>query len=125
MDDRRTSLDPTTRVRAAIDATLERGEIVSHAVRAIGCTIALTNRHLILARDGSAFRPKTGIRRWQLDDRLAVRAGLLRHGTGTLVIQWDRDATSVFVDAESWDEALALVGATYTAIRRSGRSSRS
>lgn len=120
MDDSRTSLDPTTSVGSAIDATLEPGETVTHAVRAIGCTVALTGRHLILAREGSAFRPKTGVRRWDIDGRLSVRAGLLRHGTGTLVIQWDRDATSVFVAADNWDDALALVGATYTAIRRSG-----
>ena len=120
MDDSRTSLDPTTGVRSAIEATLEAGETITHAVLAIGCTLALTERHLILAREGSAFRPKTGLRRWDIDSRLSIRAGLLRHDTGTLVIQWDRDATSVFVAGDNWDDALALVGATRTAIRRSG-----
>jgi hypothetical protein len=118
MDPLRTSATVTEAIRSAIDSALEPGEQVMHLVPAIGCTLALTPRRLIVAREGSAFRPKTGIRHWGLDERLSVRVGLVRHGSGSLVIHWDREATSVFVDAVHWDDALALVGAARAAIRR-------
>jgi hypothetical protein len=118
MDPLRTSATVTEAIRSAIDSALEPGEQVMHLVPAIGCTLALTPRRLIVAREGSAFRPKTGVRHWDLDERLSVRVGLVRHGSGSLVIDRDREATSVFVDADHWDEALALVGAARAGIRR-------
>jgi hypothetical protein len=101
------------RLRAALDD----GEDVTHIVPAIGCILALTPSRLLLVREGSAFRPKTGVREWVLDASLTLRAGLVRHGTGSLVIRHDRDATSVFVRADHWDEALELVGAVRGRIR--------
>jgi hypothetical protein len=100
---------------------LQPGEEVTHSVPAIGCTIMLTSSHLVVARDGSSFRPKTGVRRWELDERLKIRTGLVRHGTGSLVIVWERDATSVFVRADDWEAVLELVAAARTAIRRGDR----
>jgi hypothetical protein len=119
-----TRISPATPLgsSAALDAALAPGERVTHLVPAIGCTLALTSDGLIIAREGSTFRPKTGIRRWDLDDRLAIRAGLVRQGSGSLVILWDRDATSVFVRAEHWDAALELVGAVRASIRRVERA---
>ncbi|HET9457811.1 MAG TPA: hypothetical protein VFO78_10745 [Candidatus Limnocylindrales bacterium] len=115
-----TPVRPATRpdARAALRSALAPGEKVTHLVPAIGCILALTTERLIVAREGSAFRPKTGVRRWDLDERLSMRAGLVRHGTGTLAILWDRDATSVFVRAEHWDAALELVGAVRVSVRR-------
>jgi hypothetical protein len=98
-------------------AALEHGEAITHFVPAIGCVIALTPVRLLVVREGSAFRPKTGVRAWALGGGLNVRAGLVRQGTGSLVIKWDRAATSVFVRADHWDDALALVGAVRARIR--------
>jgi hypothetical protein len=99
-------------------ATLAPSERVTHAVRAIGCTLALTTNRLLVIRDGWAFRPKTGIRDWQLDAALDVRSGLGQHGTGSLAIRQGRDATSVFVPTEEWAAALQLIGALRNRIRR-------
>lgn len=108
----------------ALRDALEPEEHITHAIPAIGCTLALTDRRLIILRDGAAFRPKTGIRTWSLDDHLTVRTGVLRHGTGSLVVQWDRNATSVFVQAEHWDEAVKLGAAARDRLRRrAGRNS--
>jgi hypothetical protein len=104
-------------VAGQLRAALEANERVSHVVPAIGCVVALTDRRLIVIREGSAFRPKTGIREWALADGPIVRAGLVRQGTGSLAIQWDRDVTSVFVRAANWDDALALVGALRGRVR--------
>jgi hypothetical protein len=111
---------PDTRPDTAdgrLQAALEDGEVITHLVPAIGCVVALTPKRLLVVREGSAFRPKTGVRGWALSDGLSVRAGLVRHGTGSLVIKWDRSATSVFVRAEEWDKALALVGAARARVR--------
>jgi hypothetical protein len=77
-------------------------ERLTHAVPAIGCTIALTTRRLFVIRDGSAFRPKTGVREWPLETSLDVKPGLVRHGSGSLVIRQGRDVTSVFIATEEW-----------------------
>jgi hypothetical protein len=95
----------------AIQNALEPGEAITHAVPAIGSTIVLTDRRLLIVRDGSSFRPRTGIREWALVPGLSVRAGLVRQGTGSLVVHWSRDVTSVFVRSDRWDDALALVAA--------------
>ena len=101
-------------LRAALDAD----ERVSHVVPAIGCVMVLTDRRLLVLREGSAFRPKTGVREWALTDGPVVRPGLVRQGTGSLVIQSDRTVVSVFVRAANWDEALNLVGAVRGRVRQ-------
>jgi hypothetical protein len=113
---RHTEPHPDTAV-SRLEMALDEGERITHLVPAIGCVVALTPLRLLVVREGSAFRPKTGVRGWALEDGLSVRAGLVRHGTGSLVIKWDRSATSVFVRAEEWDKALALVGAARARVR--------
>jgi hypothetical protein len=104
-------------VAGLLRGVLESGERVSHVVPAIGCVVALSDRRLLVLREGSAFRPKTGVREWALADEPAILPGLVRQGSGTLVIQSDRDVTSVFVRAAHWDEALALAGAVRGRVR--------
>lgn len=110
--------------RDRLQAALDEGEGITHLVPAIGCIVALTPRRLLVVREGSAFRPKTGVRDWTLGGGLTVRAGLVRQGTGSLVIRWDRNATSVFVRAEHWDAAMALVGAVRSRMRIDEAASR-
>lgn len=98
-------------------AILTKGEEITHLVPAIGCVIALTPRRLLIVREGSSFRPKTGVRDWELGAGMSVRAGLVRQGSGSLVVKWGRNATSVFVRAEHWDDALALVGTVRARLR--------
>ncbi len=98
-------------------AILATGEEITHLVPAIGCVIALTPRRLLIVREGSSFRPKTGVREWDLGAGMSVRAGLVRQGSGSLVVKWGRNATSVFVRAEHWDDALALVGTVRARLR--------
>ena len=98
-------------------AVLDKGETIDHLVPAIGCVVALTPKRLLIVREGSSFRPKSGVREWELDAGLAVRAGLVRQGSGSLVIKWGRNATSVFVRADHWNDALALVGTVRARLR--------
>jgi hypothetical protein len=103
---------------AVLRATLAPAERLTHAVPAIGCTIALTTRRLLIIRDGSAFRPVSGIREWPLEQALDVRPGLVRQGAGSVAIRHGRDVTSVFVPAREWEAALGLIGALRGRIRR-------
>jgi hypothetical protein len=103
---------------AVLRAALAPTERLTHAVPAIGCTLALTTRRLLVIRDGSAFRPVSGIREWPLDPALDVRPGLVRHGSGSVAIRQGRDVTSVFVPSKEWDSALTLIGALRGRIRR-------
>jgi hypothetical protein len=103
-------------------AALAAGERITHVVPAIGCVLALTDRRLLVLREGSAFRPKTGVREWALVSRPTVRPGLVRQGTGSIVIQSDRDVTSVFVRGAHWNDALSLIGALRGRVRILGES---
>ena len=107
-----------------LEAALRAGEKITHLVPAIGCVVALTPLRLLVVREGSAFRPKSGVREWTLGPGLTVRAGLVRHGAGSLVIKWGRGATSVFVRADHWDDALMLVGAVRARMRIEEAASR-
>lgn len=99
-------------------ATLRPTERLTHAVPGIGCTILLTTGRLLVLRDGAEFRPKSGVREWAIEETLEVQPGLVRHGSGSLVIRKGRDATSVFVPTGEWAAALQLVGALRTRVRR-------
>ena len=99
-------------------AALAPSERLTHAVPAIGCTLVLTTRRLLVIRDGSAFRPKSGVRDWPLDPSLDVRTGLVRHRSGSLIIRHGREMTSVFVPSEEWAAAVQLIGALRSRTRR-------
>jgi hypothetical protein len=101
-------------LRAALAPT----ERLTHAVPAVGCTVALTTRRLLVIRHGSAFRPKSGLREWPLDPSLEVRTGLVRHRSGSLIIRRGRQVTSVFVPTEEWAAAIQLIGALRSRTRR-------
>jgi len=99
-------------------AALAPSERLTHAVPAVGCTLVLTTRRLLVIREGSAFRPKSGVRDWPLDPSLDVRTGLVRHRSGSLIIRHGREMTSVFVPSEEWAAAVQLIGALRSRTRR-------
>ena len=64
---------------------------------AVGCTLVLTDRQLLLVRDGHSFRPRSGIQRWVVDRSLSVRLGPVRQTTGQLAIECCGRTASVFL----------------------------
>jgi hypothetical protein len=95
--------------RAALVQRLEPGERVERIVTAVGCTLVLTQRRLVLVRDGATFRRRTGVQSWPLDDRLDLQLTRVRHGTGRLLIQRAGKSTSVFLPETQMDDARMLV----------------
>jgi hypothetical protein len=102
--------------RKVLRQMLEPEERVVRVVDGIGASLVLTDRRLILVREGVAYRPKSGVQTWPLDRTLRVRHTPVRHGTGRLVVDREARATSVFVAADRWPQAEALIGDVNRAI---------
>ena len=102
--------------RKVLRQMFEPAERVVRVVNGVGASLVLTDRRLILVREGVAYRPKSGVQTWPLDRTLRVRHTPVRHGTGRLVVDREARATSVFVAAERWPQAEALIGDVNRAI---------
>jgi hypothetical protein len=92
--------------RAALDGILEPGERVLLVAPAVGSTVVLTQRRLVVVRDGASFRPKTGVRAFAIAPGLAVRIGAARH---RVIIEWDGRTITVFIRPEQLELAEAIV----------------
>ena len=93
---------------------LEPGEELLAVLRGIGSVMFLTSRRIVVERDGSDRRPRTGIQSFPLG---TVRFIRLEHGTGpsARIVLWGaggQEAVSMFVESRSIDRAEALVATT-------------
>jgi hypothetical protein len=95
--------------RGALVQHLEPGERVERILTAVGCTLIMTQRRLVLVRDGATFRRRTGVQSWPLDDRLDLQLTPVRRGTGRLLIQRAGKSTSVFLPETHMDDARMLI----------------
>lgn len=91
---------------AAIIEVLEPSERVALVAPAVGCTIVLTERRLVVVRDGANFRPKSGVRSFGLDRGLGVRIGPARR---RVIVDSDGATINVFVRSEQLARAEVLV----------------
>jgi hypothetical protein len=97
--------DETT---ATLAGLLEAGEEVRGGLASVSASLVLTDRRLLLIREGWRHRPANGIRTWALDGSFRIVAAP-RGVAGALIVDRNRDATSFFVSAEDWPDALRLV----------------
>ena len=93
-----------------------------HGRAAVGCTLVLTDRQLLLVRDGHSFRPRSGIQRWVVDRSLSVRLGPVRQTTGQLAIECRGRTSSVFLTHAEIPAVDALVAEIRRRIYRAGLS---
>jgi len=96
-------------LRLALERTLEPAEEVELTARAVGCTLVLTDRRLLLVREGASYRPSSGIRSWPLDRGLLLRLGRAHRQTHRLVIERATETASVFLSSEQLPDAKALI----------------
>ena len=61
--------------REAIEGVLDPAESVDFVAPAVGSSLVLTERRLIIVRDGANFRPKSGVRSFELETGLSIRVG--------------------------------------------------
>lgn len=107
-------------MHAALRPLLAAGERVSSAVSGVGCTLVLTDRRLLVVRDGANFRPRTGIQTWPLDRTLGLRLKPSSRGTGQLIIAHDGQLASVFLTGRHVEEARSMVAETRQRILAAG-----
>jgi hypothetical protein len=114
----------------ALEPVLEPGEDVAAVLHAIGCLLVLTDRRLVLIRDGRTFRPRSGIQVWPLDATLSVRSTPTASQPGRVLIATSRPSsgghttarhtTSVFVAADQHRAADRLVSEAHRRIHDRG-----
>jgi len=107
--------------RTALVPVLGPTERVAVIAPAVGCTLVLTDRQLLLVRDGVSYRPRSGVQSWALDRSLGLRVGPVRHGTGRLAIEYHGHGSSVFVTQAQLDDVAALVAQARRRIYGEGR----
>jgi hypothetical protein len=95
--------------RAALRPILDPSERVIRYVKAVGCALVLTERNLVLVREGLHYRPRSGVQAWPLDRLLIVRAMPVRRRTGRVAIERSGQIASLFVAEEHWRDAEALI----------------
>jgi hypothetical protein len=109
-------------VAEALSPMLGEGEELLGAITAPGSTLVLTTFRLIIIREGRSFRPKSGVRAWELDPSLRIHVRGARYGAGSLLIERDGGATSFFVADRDWLDATALVAEAHRLSAREHRS---
>jgi hypothetical protein len=95
--------------RTAVASVLGPTEQVAMVAPAVGCTLVLTDRQLLLVRDGVAYRPRSGVQSWVVDRSLTVRLGPIRRTTGQLAIECCGRTASVFLTRAHIPAVDALV----------------
>lgn len=100
-------------VAEALGPALEPDEQVEMTLQAVGCSLVLTDRRLIMVRQGANFRPRTGVTSWQRDT-LRTHLDVDKEERLRLVID-SRPKLGAFVPASQVNTARAL----FAAIRRS------
>jgi hypothetical protein len=96
---------------SALLSVLESGEGVERIVPAVGCTIVLTKRRLLLVRERAQHRPRTGIRSWPIDQQLRLELDVGLGETTRLSISREGQAASVFLRTMRIREVRSLVAA--------------
>jgi hypothetical protein len=94
---------------SALAPVLAPTEQVAMVAPAVGCTLVLTDRQLLLVRDGSSYRPRSGVQSWVVDRTLSVRLGPVRQTTGQLAIECSGRTASVFLTQANIPGVDALV----------------
>src|SRR4029079_14303904 len=88
---------------------LEHGEVVLGAVTTLAGTLVLTDRNVVIVREGRAFPPTPGVRSWRLTPANEVTYGRLSGGVGRVMVGTGKRATSFFVKRGDWNDALKIV----------------
>ena len=93
-------------------------------LRGIGASMFLTNRRLIVARDGVERRPRSGLQTFPLEAIRHIRIELGSAPSGRIAV-WttsaEPEALSMFFDARSLDRAHELIDVARPLIARQRR----
>ena len=99
---------PQDVLRSLVDV-FRPGEDVLGSVSSLAGSLVLTDRRVLIIREGRGYRPQTGIRSWEIGPGIDFTYGPPRGGLGRLMIGKGKAATSFFVKTRDWDAAMRLV----------------
>jgi hypothetical protein len=91
---------------------LEPGEELVGRLDGRGATLLLTQRRVVIVREGSGFRPRSGIRSWPYSSITGVTLSPPKRGQAQVVIRTGRaawQAVSMFFAAELMTDAEDLI----------------
>ena len=92
--------------REALAAVLDPAEKVESVAPAVGSSLVLTQHRLFVVRDGASFRPKTGVRTFELGNGLTIRIGPARK---RVIIESAAGTINLFVRSEQLAQAEGFV----------------
>ena len=96
-------------VEASLVGVLEPDETVLRALTTLAGTLVLTDRRVVIVREGRAYRPATGVRSWGLSPANTVDYGRPRGGLGRLIVGSGGKVTSFFFKERDSDAAMEIV----------------
>jgi hypothetical protein len=104
---------PTSSDLAAKLANAGVDEEIVDMVGGLGATLVLTATRAIVIRQGSHFRPRSGVRSWAYDEIRDVYLQSPTHGNGRVLLRvgsrpWQ--AVSLFVSSADWTAAERVAG---------------
>jgi hypothetical protein len=77
-----------------------------------GASVLATRQEVVILRDGSAFRPRSGVRSWSYDQIIDVSLSEPHRGQARIVLRIGRfrwDAVSVFFNVRHLPEAERVI----------------
>jgi hypothetical protein len=92
--------------REAIEAVLDPAESIELVAPAVGSSLVLTQHRVMVVRDGAKFRPKTGVRSFELASGVAIRIGPARR---RVIIESGGKTINLFVRSDQLAQAEAFV----------------
>jgi hypothetical protein len=92
--------------REALAAVLDPSEQVESVAPAVGSSLVLTQHRLFVVRDGASFRPKTGVRTFELDVGLSIRIGPARK---RIIVESAAGTINLFVRSGQLAQAESFV----------------
>jgi hypothetical protein len=92
--------------RVALERALDADERIDLVAPAVGSELVLTDRRLLVVRQGAEFRPRTGIRSFILDRELEVR---IAPTAKQVIIESAGRTSTVFIRLEQQPAVEALL----------------
>jgi len=113
-----------TDVAKSLGDFLQTDEGILGVVTSLAGSLVLTDRRVVIVREGHGYRPQNGIRSWDISSDVGFRYGAPRGGMGRLVVGDGKAATSFFVNESDWTEAMRLVTMAHSIAHRSAAHDR-
>jgi hypothetical protein len=108
---------------AAVGLWLKSDEAVVARLTGLGASLFVTERRLVIVREGAEHRPRTGVRSWPYRAIHEVSLSPLRRGQARIVVRTGprpEDKVSMFFSEKRWPDAEHAIGEIRRLLRLDG-----